>query len=132
MPPRSPRARFRSAAGWVALALLGLVVAAGISLAASRLSSQHIGLSAEPIGAGQSLSPKDDGAVHKQPSRSHRHKSKHGGTTQTTPTQTQIAPPVQPAPVQPAPVQPAPVTPQRGDDSGGDDSGGRGGRGGDD
>jgi hypothetical protein len=119
----------------VALALLGLVVAAGISLAASRLSSQHIGLSAEPIGAGQSLTPKEDGAVHKQQPRSHRHKSKHGVTTRTAPPQTQIAPPVQPVqptPVQPTPVQPAPVTPQRGDDSGGDDSGGRGGHGGGD
>jgi hypothetical protein len=38
-------------------ALLGLVIAAGVSLAASRLSSQHIGLSSEPLSAGQQLSP---------------------------------------------------------------------------
>lgn len=123
MQPPSRRARWRSAAGWAALALLGLVVAAAISLAASRLSSQHIGLSAEPLGAGQSLTPKEDGAAQPQP-QPHRHKSK-----QHTPTQTQ-PPPVltQPAPsVHPAP---APTAPH--DDSGGDDSGGRGGHGGED
>jgi len=123
MQPPSRRARLRSAAGWAALALLGLVVAAAISLAASRLSSQHIGLSAEPLGAGQSLTPKEDGAAQQQ---SHRHKSK-----QHAPAQTQA----QPAPVltQPAsPVQPAPAPTAPHDDSGGDDSGGRGGHGGED
>jgi hypothetical protein len=113
----------RSAAGWAALALLGLVVAAAISLAASRLSSQHIGLSAEPLGAGQSLTPKEDGAAQPQ---SHRPSSKKHTATQTQ---------TQPAPVltQPAsPVQPAPAPTAPHDDSGGDDSGGGGGHGGED
>ena len=41
----------------MALALLGLAVAAAVSLAASRLSSQHIGLSAEPLTAGPGAHP---------------------------------------------------------------------------
>jgi hypothetical protein len=42
---------------WVLLAVLGLVVAAGVTAAASRLSSQHVGLSSEPLSAGQRLAP---------------------------------------------------------------------------
>jgi len=58
MPPSpSPKNRFRSGLGWFALAVLGLVIAAGVSLAASSISSQHIGLSSEPLSAGQGLSP---------------------------------------------------------------------------
>jgi hypothetical protein len=42
---------------WIALALLGLAVAAGVSLAASQLVSQRIGLAAEPVSAGKELAP---------------------------------------------------------------------------
>ena len=58
MPPPSPRWQQRwRPFGWAALALLGLVLAAAISIAASRLSGQHIGLSSEPLTAGARLSP---------------------------------------------------------------------------
>ena len=44
-------------AGWTALALLGLVLAAGLGVAARELSSQDVGLSAEPITVGDDLAP---------------------------------------------------------------------------
>jgi hypothetical protein len=44
-------------AGWVALALAGLVLAAGVGVAARELSSQDVGLSAEPITVGEELAP---------------------------------------------------------------------------
>jgi hypothetical protein len=101
------RSRGWALASWLALALLGIVLAAGISLAASRLSSQHIGLSSEPLTAGEGLSP-STGAKQRPAQRpKHHHRSKHG--SQASPSQP--AAPVQPAPVQPAPLQPAPVQP---------------------
>jgi hypothetical protein len=48
----------RAAVAWIVAALLGLALAAGITLAASQLSSQHIGLSGEPLSAGDELVPK--------------------------------------------------------------------------
>jgi len=130
MPPSpSPRNRFRAGLGWFALALLGLVIAAGVSLAASRLSSQHIGLSSEPLSAGQRLSPAvtTTTTVH----RTTR-------TTRTTKTRTtQTARP--PALVAPAPAITRSITTvhttanhgsrSRGDDSGSDDHSGSGGGG---
>ena len=49
----------RSILGWTALALLGLALAAGVTLAASELSSQKIGLQSEPLDAGRNLAPPD-------------------------------------------------------------------------
>jgi hypothetical protein len=43
--------------GWAVVALVGLVLAACISFAASQLSSQHVGLSGEPLSAGKGLAP---------------------------------------------------------------------------
>lgn len=42
---------------WTLLALLGLLVAVAVGIAASELTSQRIGLSSEPIGAGDALAP---------------------------------------------------------------------------
>ena len=42
---------------WTLLALLGLAVAAGVSVAASHLVSQRIGLASEPLSAGKELAP---------------------------------------------------------------------------
>jgi hypothetical protein len=42
---------------WIGLALLGIVVAAAVSVAASRLASQQIGLASQPVSAGDSLVP---------------------------------------------------------------------------
>ena len=48
----------RTMVAWLVAAVLGLALAAGITLAASQLSSQHIGLSGEPLSAGDELVPK--------------------------------------------------------------------------
>lgn len=47
----------RSLIGWIAVGLVGLVLAAGVSYAATQLSSQRIGLAAEPASAGEELAP---------------------------------------------------------------------------
>jgi hypothetical protein len=47
----------RSVAVWGLFALLGVALAAGVSLATAEISGQHIGLSSEPITAGKELVP---------------------------------------------------------------------------
>lgn len=42
---------------WLGLALLGILIAAGVSIAASSLASQQIGLASQPISAGDALAP---------------------------------------------------------------------------
>jgi hypothetical protein len=42
---------------WLVAAVLGLALAACITFAASQLSSQHVGLSGEPLSAGRGLAP---------------------------------------------------------------------------
>ena len=74
---------------WAGLALLGLLVAAGVSIAAGSLASQQIGLASEPISAGDSLAPQ-------APPRSDRHKEHPQAASPTQPTVT--SPPVQAAP----------------------------------
>ena len=48
----------RTVLGWILAAVLGLALAAGITLAASQLSSQRVGLSGEPLSAGDQLVPR--------------------------------------------------------------------------
>jgi hypothetical protein len=102
---------------WALFALLGLVLAAGVSIAASRLSSEHIGLSSEPITAGKRLVPS------RSPVRRKRHRRKRTRPAVTTaparpPATTVASPP--PAPQVPATPAPPPkkttTTPRRGDD----------------
>jgi hypothetical protein len=50
--------RTRSPLAWIAVGLAGLALAAGVTYAATQLSSQRIGLSAEPPSAGEELAPK--------------------------------------------------------------------------
>ncbi len=42
---------------WVGAALAGLILAAGLSSAAAQLSNQRVGLSSEPLTAGEELVP---------------------------------------------------------------------------
>jgi hypothetical protein len=51
-----PRGRV---AGWILLALAGLAVAVALSVTASDLSTQPIGLTGEPLRAGDRLAPTD-------------------------------------------------------------------------
>ena len=50
--------RTRSLLAWIAVGLAGLALAAGVTYAATQLSSQRIGLLAEPPSAGEELAPK--------------------------------------------------------------------------
>src|SRR3954452_11390932 len=43
---------------WILGALAGVVLAAGVTYAASSLSTQRIGLSSEPVDAGRELAPR--------------------------------------------------------------------------
>ena len=95
----------RAVVGWVALAVAGLVLAAGAAYAASHLASQPIGLSSEPITAGRDLAPTAQ--------RTSRPRSRPTATPTASPTAT---------------VTPAPGV----DDHGGGSGGNSGSGGGDD
>jgi hypothetical protein len=63
----------RVVVAWVVAAVLGLALAAGITLAASQLSSQRIGLSGEPLSAGDQLVPRaQPRPAQRRPSHSSR------------------------------------------------------------
>lgn len=103
---------------WATLAVIGLLIAVGVSYAASRLASPDVGLSSEPITAGSKLAPPRSDADSKE--RANRTKrGKKPGKTTTTPS----APPVRTQPATPPPVTPPPTD----DNSGSDDSGSHGG-----
>ena len=48
----------RQSALWILAGVVGIVLAAGITWATSQLTSQHIGLSSEPISAARALAPR--------------------------------------------------------------------------
>lgn len=108
---------------WTLLAVGGVLLVAGVTLAASTLSTQTIGLSREPLSAGDELSPAGTPTATPQARRARTERPRR------TPTPTATA----------VPTVVATVDDDRSgsDDSGGDDSSGRGrgrgrGRGGDD
>jgi hypothetical protein len=78
---------------WLGLALLGILVAAGVAIAASRLASQQIGLASEPIGAGDALAPAAGSHPPRQRPRRHRAPVKPAETERPPVT---TAPPVSP------------------------------------
>ena len=106
---------------WVLAALLGIALTAGVTWASSQLTSQRIGLSAEPISAGVRLAPPVNTTstqrVVTQPSR----------TTTTTTTLTVTTPAPAPAPPEGVPQKTTPST-RPGEDGtqGRGDSGGSG------
>jgi len=69
----------RSVLAWIAVGLAGLALAAGITYAATQLSSQRIGLSAEPPSAGEELAPKHRPATAAR--RTSEHRDFNGGGT---------------------------------------------------
>lgn len=115
---------------WLGLALLGILIAVGVSIAASRLASQQIGLASQPISAGDALAPAASRANprHRHPGRQH---PKHQTTTSTEPSTTPSTPPTSSEPPTYAPPPAAPSTPsyEPGQPSGhdGEHSGGSGG-----
>ena len=66
----------RTVVVWIVAAVLGLALAAGITLAASQLSSQRVGLSGEPLSAGDRLVPRAQ-PRHTQGSPSHPSRPAH-------------------------------------------------------
>lgn len=106
---------------WAGLALLGILIAAAVSVAASRLASQQIGLASEPISAGDALAPARQ-ERRPAPTRSRGAKG-HGNPTHRNPQTSALTQPV--APAAPAPSPPVEeVEPSR---SSGDGEHGRGG-----
>jgi hypothetical protein len=78
---------------WLGLALVGILIAAGVSIAASSLASQQIGLASQPISAGDALAP----AAREKPKQ--RRPKQHGTNRHTSTTsQPPPAPPSQPEP----------------------------------
>jgi hypothetical protein len=74
----------RSTLGWAALAVAGLLIAAGAAYAASRIATQPIGLSSEPISAGRQLAPRADATP--RPARKRTPPTKHKRRPRKTPT----------------------------------------------
>jgi hypothetical protein len=95
-----------TAVRWIALALVGLAVAAGVSLAASQLVSERIGLAAEPVSAGKELAPTERG---QGPDTHGSDGENTGGSTSTT--QTTTAPTVPMTTSSSAPPPPATTSP---------------------
>ncbi|MGB7587377.1 MAG: hypothetical protein WBM00_01570 [Solirubrobacterales bacterium] len=114
---------------WIGLALLGIAIAAGISIAASRLASRQIGLASEPISAGDALAPAaQPRSVH--PSRPrHRHRPTTTPAVTTPPTTT-IAPPPTPEVPETVAPEPQPEEPSHTGSGDGEHGGGGGGGGG--
>lgn len=94
---------------WLGLALLGILIAAGVSIAASRLASQQIGLASQPISAGDALAP----AAQEKPKhhRSSQQSGNHRKTTPSRPPATPSPPPISSEPPTYAPPSTAPPTP---------------------
>jgi hypothetical protein len=113
----------RGSLRWIALALLGLVIAAAVALAASNLASQQIGIASESVSAGDLLAPPVNSVRRQQ-------KEDHGGPGTEQPTETnepdKSNEPGETTTESEAETTAPPTT------SGEDDGGGGGGEGGDD
>ena len=78
---------------WTLLALVGLIAAAAISVAASHLVSQRIGLASEPLSAGRELAPPPRGEARRPNDRRSRSTVAPSTTTATTTATTTSTPP---------------------------------------
>jgi hypothetical protein len=107
---------FKTTLLWTLAAIAGVVLVAGVTYAASGLSTQTIGLSSEPLSAGEDLSPKatPTATPHAAATPQKRKKARRPRATATA---TATAPP---------PVVTAAPTTSGGAIEPGDDSGGHG------
>jgi hypothetical protein len=113
---------------WVGLALLGVAIAVGVSIAASGLVSQQIGLASEPITAGDALAPQVERTTHRQ-------KPRHVNPAKPPTTTTEAQPPAtepETTEAQPPSTEPEPPTESNPPGGEGDHGGGGGGGGADD
>jgi hypothetical protein len=110
---------------WVVLALLGLLIAAGVSIAASSLVSQQIGLASEPISAGDALAPQESSRAnsHEAPRRK---ASPTKTPTEPAPAETAAPPPASTEPQSPSTVPVVPAPPSGSSPSGGEQDHGGG------
>jgi len=102
---------------WILGALAGVVLAAGVTYAASSLSTQRIGLSSEPVNAGRELAPR--ATATRTPTSTPTPKPKKQKRRRPKPTATP----------RPAATAVPTAVPTVDDHGGGDDDSGRGGRG---
>ena len=120
--PGRRRTRGRGAAAVAVLATAGIALAAVVSVATGTLTSQRIGLAAEPISAGAGLAPTPEDTAHAAPHRTHRRPRRSATVTATTPpSATMTAPPPTPAPPRTVTTPPAPAPSGGGDDGAGAD-----------
>jgi outer membrane biosynthesis protein TonB len=98
---------------WFLGALAGVVLAAGVTYAASSLSTPKVGLSAEPPSAGADLAPRATATPTPKPKRTPTPKPKRKPKPRATP---------RPSPT----TVPVPTAAPTVDDHGGDDSSGKG------
>jgi hypothetical protein len=99
---------------WILGGLAGVVLAAGVTYAASSLSTQRIGISSEPVSAGRELAPRATVTPTPTPAPRKRRKPRPKRTPTPTPQPTRTAIPT--------------AVPTVDDHGGGsDDHGGRGG-----
>jgi hypothetical protein len=103
-------------------AICGLAAAAGIGLAANEVTGDSVGLSADPLKAGDSLAPPAGGRGEHSRSRERTSDSRRGAVGQDPPAAAPVPPPISPAP---APA-PEPFDDHGGDRSGSDDNSGPG------
>ena len=101
-------------------ALCGLAGAVGIGLAANEVTGDSVGLSADPLKAGDSLAPPAGGRGERLRHRERTSDSQTGAAGQDPPAPAPVPPPIQPAPA------PEPFDDHGGDRSGSDDNSGSG------
>jgi len=100
----------------VLAAVCGLAAAAGIGLAANEVTGDSVGLSADPLEAGDSLAPPAGGRGEAFSSRERTSDRKSRAAGQDPPAAAPVPQPITPTPAPPIEIEP-------GDDNGGDRSG---------
>jgi uncharacterized membrane protein YgcG len=78
----------RRTALWILAAVAGVLVVAGVTLAASTLSTQTIGLSSEPLTAGDELAPRETATPAPDKPRKREHEPHRSGADDRTGTPT--------------------------------------------
>jgi hypothetical protein len=112
---------------WLGLALLGIVVAAAVSIAASRLASQQIGLASQPVSAGDALAPAAErhaGQAARRHARArarHRHQGETQHPSEPAPPREEATPPASPPETEPVPPSQPPTGGGDGERGGGAD-----------
>jgi hypothetical protein len=118
---------------WVALGVVSLLLAAGLGLATSALTKAPVGLSAEPVSAGEALAPSPTADPTPAATREPRKRRRPKPTPTPRPAPTAVPTSVPTAPSDDHSGHGSGSDDSGSDDSGGDDSSGRGrGRSGDD